>query len=113
MFPASTGGRVIGAYVIVGGTPTLTLTLLSTRLAAALQSIRGRRLGGVVPLDRSDHVVLLGYGPGRTERIVAELTAEGRFQVALCAWDDDVSEDPLPDQPAVHFVRVTSATRTS
>jgi voltage-gated potassium channel len=49
-------------------------------------------------------VVLLGYWPGRTERIVAELTADGRFQVALCAWDD-VTENPLPDQPAVHFVR--------
>ena len=49
-------------------------------------------------------MVLLGYWPGRTERIVAELTADGRFQVALCAWDD-VPENPLPDNPAVHFVR--------
>jgi voltage-gated potassium channel len=102
VFPASTGGRLVGVYVIVGG--IVTLTLLFTQLAGALQSIRGRRLRGVVPLDLSDHVVLLGYWPGRTERIVAELTAEGRFQVALCAWDD-VPENPLPDQPAVHFVR--------
>lgn len=102
VFPASTGGRIIGAYVIVGG--IVTLTLLFTQLAGALQSIRGRRLRGVVPLDLSDHVVLLGYWPGRTERIVAELTAEGRFQVALCAWDD-VPENPMPDHPAVHFVR--------
>jgi voltage-gated potassium channel len=49
-------------------------------------------------------VVLLGFWPGRTERIVSELTADGRIQVALCAWDD-VVENPLPDQPAVHFVR--------
>jgi voltage-gated potassium channel len=102
VFPASTAGRVVGVYVIVGG--IVTLTLLFTQLANALQSVRGRRLRGVVPLDLSDHVVLLGYWPGRTERIVAELTAEGRFQVALCAWDD-VAENPLPDQPAVHFVR--------
>ena len=102
VFPASTGGRIVGLYVIVGG--IVTLTLLFTQLAGALQSIRGRRLRGVVPLDLSDHVVLLGYWPGRTERIVAELTAENRFQVALCAWDD-VPENPLPDQPAVHFVR--------
>ncbi|MGY1804864.1 ion channel [Blastococcus sp. SYSU D00922] len=102
VFPATTGGRIIGAYVIVGG--IVTLTLLFTQLAGALQSIRGRRLRGVVPLDLSGHVVLLGYWPGRTERIVEELTAEGRFQVALCAWDD-VPENPLPDQPAVHFVR--------
>jgi voltage-gated potassium channel len=102
VFPVSTGGRLVGVYVIVGG--IVTLTLLFTQLAAALQSIRGRRLRGVVPLDLSDHVVLLGYWPGRTERIITELTAEGRFQVALCAWDD-VPENPFPDRPAVHFVR--------
>jgi voltage-gated potassium channel len=102
VFPVSTGGRIVGVYVIVGG--IVTLTLLFTQLANALQSVRGRRSRGVVPLDLSDHVVLLGYHPGRTERIVTELTAEGRFEVALCAWDD-VGENPLPDQPAVHFVR--------
>ena len=102
VFPETTGGRIIGAYVIVGG--IVTLTLLFTQLAGALQSIRGRRLRGVVPLDLSDHVVLLGYWPGRTERIVSELTADGRFQVALCAWDD-VPENPMPDQVEVHFVR--------
>ena len=101
-FPTSTGGRIVGLYVIVGG--IVTLTLLFTQLANALQSVRGKRLRGVVALDLSDHVVLFGYWPGRTERIVAELTADGRFQVALCAWDD-VVENPLPDQPAVHFVR--------
>lgn len=102
VFPTSTGGRLIGLYVIVGG--IVTLTLLFTQLANALQSVRGKRLRGVIALDLADHVVLLGYWPGRTERIVAELTADGRFQVALCAWDD-VAENPLPDQPAVHFVR--------
>ncbi|WP_104522978.1 ion channel [Blastococcus atacamensis] len=102
VFPASAGGRVVGAYVIVGG--IVTLTLLFTQLAAALQSVRGRRLRGVIALDLSDHVVLLGYWPGRTERILQELTAEGRTQVALCAWDD-VTENPVPDLDAVHFVR--------
>ena len=102
VFPVSPAGRIVGLYVIVGG--IVTLTLLFTQLATALQSIRGRRLRGVVPLDLSDHVVLLGYWPGRTERVVAELTAEGRFQVALCAWND-VPENPLPHSDAVHFVR--------
>ncbi|MCV2489915.1 ion channel [Geodermatophilus sp. YIM 151500] len=101
-FPVSTGGRLVGSYVIVGG--IVTLTLLFTRLADVLQSLRSKRLRGVVTLDLRDHVVLLGYFPGRTERLVAELTAEGRQQVALCAWDD-VAEDPMPEQQAVHFVR--------
>ena len=101
VFPVSTGGRLVGAYVIVGG--IVTLTLLFTRLADALQSVRGRRLRGVVTLDLRDHVVLLGYLPGRTERIVGELTAEGG-EVVLCAWDD-VAEHPMPDRPGVHFIR--------
>jgi voltage-gated potassium channel len=103
VYPASTAGRVVGAYVIVGG--IVTLTLLFTQLSAALQTVRGKRLRGLVGLDLTDHVVLLGYTPGRTARIVAELTAEGGTPLVLCTWDDDVSEDPLPERLDVQFVR--------
>ncbi|MGY1691890.1 ion channel [Geodermatophilus sp. SYSU D01105] len=102
VFPATLAGRLVGAYVIVGG--IVTLTLLFTSLAAALQSVKSKRLRGLVALDLADHVVLLGYTPGRTARIVAELTAERGVQVVLCAWDE-VTEDPLPELPEVHFVR--------
>ena len=102
VYPASTGGRVVGAYVIVGG--IVTLTLLFTQLSAALQSVRGKRLRGLVDLDLADHVVLLGYTPGRTGRIVAELTAEGGTPLVLCATED-VPEDPLPERLDVQFVR--------
>ncbi len=102
VFPTTGAGRVVGFYVIVGG--IVTLTLLFTQLATALQTVRGRRTRGVIALDLSDHVVLLGYHPGRTERIIAELTADRGLQVVLCAWDE-VGEDPLPDRPDVHFVR--------
>jgi voltage-gated potassium channel len=101
VFPVSPAGRIVGLYVIVGG--IVTLTLLFTQLANGLQSVKGKRLRGVIALDLSDHVVLLGYFPGRTERIVTELTADGR-QIALCAWDE-VGENPMPDRPEVHFVR--------
>ena len=102
VYPASTGGRLVGAYVIVGG--IVTLTLLFTQLSATLQTGRGKRLRGLVALDLTDHVVLLGYTPGRTARIVAELTAEDRAHVVLCTWDD-VPEDPLPERVDVDFVR--------
>jgi voltage-gated potassium channel len=102
-FPTTPGGRVVGAYVIGGG--IVTLTTLFTQLADHLQSIRGKRMRGIVPLDLADHVVLLGYTPGRTERIISELTAEGRLRVALCAWDDQVAENPVPGEPDVEFVR--------
>ena len=102
VYPASTAGRVVGAYVIVGG--IVTLTLLFTQLSAALQTVRGKRLRGLVGLDLTDHVVLLGYTPGRTSRIVAELTAEGGTPLVLCATED-VPEDPLPERLDVQFVR--------
>ena len=102
VYPASTAGRVVGAYVIVGG--IVTLTLLFTQLSAALQTVRGKRLRGLVGLDLTDHVVLLGYTPGRTTRIVAELTAEGGTPLVLCATED-VPEDPLPERLDVQFVR--------
>ncbi|MBY3551872.1 ion transporter [Modestobacter lapidis] len=102
-FPVSTAGHVVGTYVIVGG--IVTLTLLFTRLADYLQSVRGKRLRGVVGLDLADHVVVLGYTPGRTERMLAELAAEGRASIALCAWDGDVPQNPVPEQQAVSFVR--------
>ncbi len=101
-FPTSVGGHVVGAYVIVGG--IVTLTLLFTQLADTLSTAKGRRLTGAVGLSLQDHVVLLGYSPGRSERILKELTAERRARVALCAWDD-VPEHPLPASPAVLFVR--------
>jgi len=106
-FPESTAGRVVGAYVIVGG--IVTLTLLFAQLSNYIQSIRGKRMRGVAALDLEDHVVVLGYTRGRTERIVSELTAEGRLSIALCAWED-TAEHPMPEQPEVHFVRGDLAT---
>jgi voltage-gated potassium channel len=101
-FPVTTAGHLVGTYVIVGG--IVTLTLLFTRLADYLQSVRGKRRRGVVALELADHVVVLGYLPGRTERMLAELRAESSIRIALCAWDD-VPENPVPEDPAVFFVR--------
>ena len=101
-FPVSTAGHVVGTYVIVGG--IVTLTLLFTRLADYLQSVRGKRLRGVVGVDLAGHVVVLGYTPGRTERLLAELAVEPGARIVLCAWDD-VPQNPVPENPAVSFVR--------
>ena len=102
LFPTSVAGRVVGAYVIVGG--IVTLTLLFTQLADYISTLKGKRMRGAVTVDLDDHVVLLGYTAGRTERIIRELTAEGRLRIVLCAWDD-VGEHPLPEQHDVLFVR--------
>jgi len=101
-FPMSGAGHLVGAYVIVGG--IVALTILFTELAAYLQNLKGKRMKGLVDLDLSDHTVILGYTPGRTQRIVAELAVEGRIELVLGAWDE-VAEHPMPEQPGVRFVR--------
>ncbi|HWL98640.1 MAG TPA: ion channel [Nocardioidaceae bacterium] len=101
-FPETVVGHLVGVYVIVGGIATL--TTLFARLAELIESAKGRRMKGQIELDLSGHLVILGYSPGRTERMVDELTAEGRWQVVLCAWHD-VESDPLPGRDGVHFVR--------
>jgi len=101
-YPESGAGHVVGAYVIVGG--IVALTILFTQLATYIQTAKGRRMKGLVELDVSGHIVILGYLPGRTERIVTELGFEGRVDIVLCAWDD-VAEHPMPEQDRVKFVR--------
>lgn len=87
--------------MIVGG--IVALTVVFTRLATSLSAARGGRLKGVVELDEQDHIVLLGYTPGRTERLVSTLVHEGR-RLVVCAWDE-VAEHPMTAQRGVAFVR--------
>jgi Trk K+ transport system NAD-binding subunit len=100
-FPTTAAGHVVGAYVIVGGIATLTTVF--ARLASMLERAKGRRMQGAISVDASDHIVLLGYTPGRTDRIVTELLAESSRRVVLCAWDE-VAAHPVPEQD-VDFVR--------
>ncbi len=103
-YPETTWGHAVGGYVILGGIAALTTVF--TKLASVLEKARGQRMQGSVTVDASDHTVLLGYTPGRTERIVAELLADsgGRHgDLVLCAWDD-VGTHPIPGE-AVTFVR--------
>ena len=101
-FPKTTLGHVVGAYVIIGG--IVTLTILFTRLASYLQTVRGKRMKGLVQLDEQRHTVILGYLAGRTERMIGELSVDGRHRLVLCAWDE-FTEDPVPEQPKIQFVR--------
>ncbi|WP_219414641.1 ion channel [Pseudonocardia nigra] len=103
VYPSTPAGRVVGGYVIVGG--IVTLTILFTRLASYLETVRGKRVKGLAQLDVGGHVVILGYVPRRTERMVDELSVEAEHPLVLCAWDDDVADDPMVQRPEVSFVR--------
>jgi Trk K+ transport system NAD-binding subunit len=101
LYPESAAGHAVGVYVIVGGIATLTTVF--ARLSTSLEKAKGRRMRGVVTVEMSGHVVLLGYTPGRTEQMVDELLADGSSRLVLCAWDD-VATHPMSDRD-VAFVR--------
>lgn len=100
-YPETALGHVVGIYVIVGGIATL--TTLFTNIAERLEQLKGRRMSGAITVRESGHIVLLGYTPGRTERIVDELLAERAQHIALCARDEQETH-PIPDR-GVDFVR--------
>lgn len=100
-FPKTGPGHVVGVYVIVGG--IVTLTTVFTKLVSALEKAKGRRMQGMADVDASGHIVLLGYAPGRTERIVRQLLADGENRVVLCAWDE-VATHPMHAE-GIDFVR--------
>jgi voltage-gated potassium channel len=101
LYPETAAGHAVGAYVIVGGIATLTTVF--ARLATALEQAKGRRMQGAITAENSNHIVLLGYTPGRTEQIVDELIAEDSTGIVLCAFDD-VPTHPMSDRD-VTFVR--------
>lgn len=101
-FSPETGfGHLVGAYVIVGGIATLTSVF--AKLALMIERAKGRRMQGANTVDLSGHTVLLGYTPGRTERVVRQLRADGMRHLVLCAWDE-VSSHPMPEED-LEFVR--------
>lgn len=102
-FPQTFAGHLVGFYVIVGGIATL--TTLFAGLAQMIESAKGRRMQGRAELEVNGHVVILGYNPGRTERIIEELAAERRREIVLCAWDDQAQSHPVQGREDVHFVR--------
>lgn len=100
-FPETTAGHVVGGYVIVGAIAAL--TTLFTQLVSLIEKARGRRMQGAITTDLSGHVVVLGYIPGRTERILDGLVSEGGRPIVLCGWAD-VETHPMADRD-LEFVR--------
>lgn len=101
-YPTTLPGRLVGGFVVIGG--IVTLTIIFARISTSLENAKGRRMNGLAHHDQRDHVVILGYTPGRTDLLVDALLEEGRT-VVLAASPDQAEEHPLSDHTGVHFVR--------
>jgi voltage-gated potassium channel len=102
-FPETTGGRIVGAYVVFGSITTL--AILFSRISAIIENAKGRRMRGEISFSGQNHIVLLGYTAGRTERLLVELLAEPEREIVLATWEDQLAEHPMPGEDRVHFVR--------
>jgi voltage-gated potassium channel len=103
LFPETFGGRLVGAYVVVGG--IVTITMIFARVAGTIENARGRRMQGQAGFEGSGQVVVVGFTAGRTERLVSALLGDGDRQVVVCAWEDQAAEHPMTREERVHFVR--------
>lgn len=88
-FPVSFGGRLVGVYVIIGAITAL--TSLFAQLAQVIEKRKGRRMQGAITVGYSGHVVILGYTPDRTERIVQGLLNDGDQRIVVCGQGDVVN----------------------
>lgn len=102
-FPETTGGRFVGAYVVFGSITTL--AILFSRISAIIENAKGRRMRGEISYGGTNHIVLLGYTAGRTERLLGELLSEPEREVVLATWEDQLSEHPMAGEDRLHFVR--------
>jgi voltage-gated potassium channel len=93
--------RCVGLYVIVGG--VVALTTVFTKLVSIVEQGRGKRMRGIAAIAATDPLVIVGYTPGRTERMVEQLLDDGNKNLVLCAADG-VTTHPMPEHN-IEFAR--------
>lgn len=100
--PASTGGRVVAAVIMIFATGLMAVTV--AKLADSVIDFGRKRMKGLDQLDEKNHLVILGYAVGDTELLVRELRADERDRAnAIVLCSDLVDENPIPSQ--IKFVR--------
>jgi len=99
--PGSGAGRAAAVFIMLFGIGAIGVAI--GKLGELYFEFGRRAMRGATQLDERGHVVILGYRPGETERIVEELRADRGMpsSIVLCASEPE--ENPLPD--LVGFVR--------
>ncbi|MEH6469958.1 MAG: ion channel [Halopseudomonas sp.] len=109
-YSASTpaGMLIISSWVIPFG--LMIWGMVVGRMAAAIIQYFQRSLKGMSQLQQTNHTLVIGYNGPRTAQLIQLLLREAASpesaNVALCAHQDKLDSNPLPDQ--IGFVRVSS-----
>lgn len=105
--PATLGGRLITVFWIMPGG----IILFTAIIGKLVQNISGHwrvRMKGLGEYSNlRGHVVIFGWRPQRTQRLIAMLDADMRFgQSAYLLVDSEIDENPLPER--LKFVKSPS-----
>ncbi len=102
------GMLVISLWVIPFG--LMIWGMVVGRTAAAMIQYFQRSLRGMTALQQRDHTLVIGYNGARTLQLLRLLIREAESpaaaNVTLCAHEDKLDSNPMPDQ--IGFARVAS-----
>ncbi|MBP9771766.1 MAG: NAD-binding protein [Candidatus Pacebacteria bacterium] len=105
LFPVTTLGRIDGAIIMLGGIGLA--SVIAAKLIDKIISLLGRRRKGLATVNTENHVIILGYRSGETERLVREIRADEAYKktdIVLCAPVGLLSENPFQPKDGVEFV---------
>jgi voltage-gated potassium channel len=97
LMPATNIGRVAAGVIMIGGIASVGVAL--GKLGELVFALGRRKMRGEAQLHESDHVVIVGYRKGETERLVEELQGDvtwSRKSIVICS--SECAENPLPDR---------------
>jgi voltage-gated potassium channel len=107
--PDNTGARLVA--LITSIFVSIFVLAMLTKIVAATYEHTQRRKKGVAMLKLTDHIVFLGYRPGETEAIIAQILADYQATrpnaIVLCT--KKLSESPYPGDATVFFVQGDTA----
>ena len=104
--PQTPAGKLFVVVVII----PLGLALFAmflTRTGVAVSELVRRHHRGLSMINESNHIVIIGWTPGRTNRLVELLRSSANgLQEQIVLISEEQHENPLPDK--LHFVKVDS-----
>lgn len=104
--PKSDGGRIVTALFVMPGAIALFTVSIARAFAGVSARWRRRRMGLGDYSAMRGHIVLVGYDPDRTPRMIAEIVADGQGHELVLVATQELTGDATTHR----FVRVASLT---
>jgi|ERR1035437_185821 voltage-gated potassium channel len=93
--PTSMWGKLTAELIYICGAAAL--TAIAVKIIYAAREIETKKLKGLVKMNCSNHVIVLGYREGDTEAIITEiLVGNPTAKIVLCSMR--IKENPMPEK---------------